>query len=46
MIEYIKTLIIRLANNIEIDAGTIKNAKVNTSPTNLVVSEIPTPTVK
>ena len=36
----------RLANRIAIDAGRIKNAKVKTSPTNLVVNEIPIPTVK
>ena len=34
------------ASNIPIEAGKIRKAKVKTSPTNLVVSEIPTPTVR
>jgi hypothetical protein len=29
-----------------VEAGKIKNANVKTSPTNLVVKEIPIPTVK
>ena len=42
----IKTLIIFLPRSIPIEEGMIKNAKAKTSPTNLVVIDIPIPTIK
>ena len=46
IIEYKNTFTTLLASNNAVEAGIIKKAKVKTSPTNLVVSDIPTPTVK
>ena len=43
---YMKTFVILFASRIDIEAGRIRNANVKTSPTNLVVSEIPIPTVR